>query len=262
MEQSTGKMHYCVLYTPVLAQDRLRKLLKEQMPEGRGTVFCPCMETYRRGAEGGTLKLKAIFPGYIFIRSDLKAAELHDFIRGHRKVFMSYIRELKRSERMAAQDVLPENEDAGYEYTVSDLNDDEAAFLDFLLNIDDSGGEVDEDVRIALKKEAKTASGEQVPTEGLLRMSYGYKERGRNGKKDCWRVVKGPLRAYEDHIADVNVHDKKAYLDFSVGERVVRAGFDVRPKREFFPDDDSAPEVLSDGTEVDINEIMRCMMRI
>ena len=77
--------HYIVLYTTVARQDDLCKLIREYLPDGRGVVFCPMMETYRRDA-GKAIVLKYMFPGYVFIRSDLKVNEFHDIILAHREV--------------------------------------------------------------------------------------------------------------------------------------------------------------------------------
>ena len=88
------KCRYCVLYTQVLKQERLRDILKVGLPEGRGTVFYPCMEVYRRGAAGRRNEIVPIFPGYIFIRSDMNAKELHEWIGSRRGELGAFIREI------------------------------------------------------------------------------------------------------------------------------------------------------------------------
>lgn len=234
------KYRYCVLYTQVLKQERLRDILKKRLPEDRGTVFYPCMEVYRRGTAGKRNEIVPIFPGYVFIRSDMGADEIHRFIESNRGELRTYIREISRSERKAA-DELPfeENKNAADDYTLTDLNEEEAAFMDFLLDAD-------------AETERNTGA-----MEGLLRMSYGYKE----GEKK-YKVMEGPLRAYESHIRDVNVRDRKAYLDFEIQGRIVKAGFELKPKRFWFPGDKDTPEVLSDGTEVDLKELIRAMTNL
>lgn len=41
---------------------------------------------------------------------------------------------------------------------------------------------------------------------------------------------------------------------------MVKAGLELRPKRSFFPDDQEAPAVLEDGTEVDLLALGKRMM--
>lgn len=245
-------MRYIVLYTNVLKQAEVCSTLKKALPGNRGMVFYPCMECYRRDA-GGKMEIRPIFPGYIFIRSDMEDVELHDFIRNNRCRLIAFIRELGLSQRKAAggevfaymdkcrgEDIFSEGG-----YTFSDLTESESEFLDFLLDAKDTGSEMCGDAG---------AKDENKPAQGLLKMSYGYQEGNQ------YKVMKGPLRAYEDHIAGVNKHDKKAFLDFRINGKVVRAGFDVMPKRYWFPKDQDAPEVLADGTEVDLQALAKAMM--
>ena len=272
IEKKNRKYRYCVLYTNVIKQAEVRSVLKKALPEGRGTVFYPCMECYRRDA-GGKIEIRPIFPGYIFIRSDMGNVELHEFVRKNSGGIMAFVRELKLSQRKAlgenilvgkdenkeedAFSVRDTSEDAfsgidkdgvgdiGYE--LSDLTEKEAEFLDFLLDADNMGG----------RKSGSTVEEDgdkSMPTEGLLKMSYGYQEGNR------YKVMKGPLRAFETHITGVNKHDKKAFLDFEINGRVVRAGFDVMPKHCWFPEDKDAPGVLADGTEVDLQALAKSMM--
>lgn len=244
------KYHYCVLYTDALKQAEIRSVLKKALPGNRGTVFYPCMECYRRDA-GGKVTIQPIFPGYIFIRSDMKDIELHEFIRDNRGGIMTFIRELKLSQRKASgEDVFGSMlsdggtgvlDGAGYGF--SDLTEEEAEFMDFLLDADHTCG-----ICVSTSGEEKLQAG------GLLKMSYGYQEGSQ------YKVMEGPLQAYENHIAGVNKHDKKAFLDFKVNGSIVRAGFDVMPKRYWFPEDKDTPEVLVDGTEVDLQALAKAMM--
>lgn len=255
------KYRYCVLYMNALKQAKFCSVLKQALPENRGTVFYPCMECYRRDA-GRKIEIQPIFPGYIFIRSDLGDKELHEFIRNNQSAITTFVRELRFSQKKASgeniftgrnmdgvEGIFPSNSpdfgSVGLE--ISDLTDEEAEFMDFLL---DAGPASDE-----MNGSAVGENKEKVmPTEGLLKMSYGYQEGNR------FKVMKGPLRAYEDHIADVNKHDKKAFLDFKMNGSIVRAGFAVLPKRHWFPKDKDTPEVLADGTEVDLQVLAKAMM--
>ena len=254
MDRKISKYRYCVLYTNVLKQAEVRSALKKALSGNRGTVFYPCMECFRRDA-GGKVTIQPIFPGYIFIRSDMEGTELHKFIRDNRGGIMTFVRELKLSQRMesgedvfADGDLFHSKDVDDVEYGLSDLTEEEAEFMDFLLDSDDTDSEISGSV------DAKDEKNGISSAEGLLKMSYGYKE----GSK--YKVMKGPLRAYEGHIAGVNKHDKKAFLDFKINGKVVRAGFDVMPKRYWFPEDKDTPEVLVDGTEVDLQALAKAMM--
>ncbi|MBO5550725.1 MAG: hypothetical protein J5966_02100, partial [Lachnospiraceae bacterium] len=216
-------IHYCVLFTRVLKQELIRQEFSKEFPPDRGKVLCPSIECWRRGS--GILEVKPIFPGYIFIRSDMDIYELHEFVRTHRSKLGTYVKELGISEKKASgEDVFDGNED---EYGLSDLNEEEEKFLDFLMDISN---------------------------EGLIGMSRGYKENGR------YIVMDGPLRSNENRIVDVNRHDRKAYLDFEFNGYVARAGLEIKPKRFWFPKNDDAPVLLADGTEVDTAMLSKKMM--
>lgn len=252
------KYRYCVLYTQVLKQERLRDILKMRLPEDRGTVFYPCMEVYRRGTAGKRNEIVPIFPGYVFIRSDMGADELHRFIEKYRGELGTYIREISRSERKAVDELSSgEGENAEDDYMLSDLQEEEAAFMDFLLGVDTETEQNTEETSGEQIQGSEEAGKREPDMEGLLRMSYGYKD----GEKK-YKVMEGPLRAYESHIRDVNVRDRKAYLDFEIQGRIVKAGFELKPKRFWFPGDKDSPEVLSDGTEVDLKELIRAMTNL
>lgn len=245
MENRSSRFHYYVLYTPAVKQAKLEAAMKEALPDGRGIVFCPCMECWRRNS--GECEVKPIFPGYIFIRSDLDILEIHEFVKKHRRKFGTFIKELGLSGiytfgtgQFGDSRDAQEKEDR---YRLTDLTEEEAEFMDFLLG--DAG-----------EKEMADVRGEEsvTPREGLLKMSYGYREDGK------YIVMEGPLKAYENRIANVNRHNRKAYLDFEVNGCVVKAGFEVKPKRYWFPEDENTPEVLADGTEVDLRELENKMM--
>ena len=263
--------HYCVLYTQTLKQWEVTTVLKKKLPEGRGTVFYPCIELWRHDRKA--TEIRALFPGYLFIRSDMEPEELHHFIGEHRRDVSSFIKELRISEKkISGGDAAEQADEANeYQYIRMDLKEDEKAFLDFLLACgnEDTGQEAGGDAagkdgtcREDTRKAGicKNSDGEEsvaalrIPTEGVLRMSYGYREGGK------YVVMKGPLKEYQNRIARVNAHDRKAYLDIKINGRAVRAGFEVKPKRYWFPDDSDAPMVLHDGTEVNLENLRNMMM--
>ncbi|MCR5324884.1 MAG: hypothetical protein K6E85_16630 [Lachnospiraceae bacterium] len=266
------RFHYCVLFTQVAKQARLTEVLKEALPKERGTVFYPCMEYYRRDC--GQNAIKPIFPGYIFVRSDMNAAELHEFIKKNRDKAGTYVRELGLRAQMEGLGTDKESgsfieggsrgvsgslvesgsgaegkESTGGEdrhknyilekqddYGLKDLTEDESRFMDFLLGIvvdddnDDLDDEFDDFVEFEEYEDEEPSSSTGF-SDGLLRMSYGYQE---NGK---YIVMEGPLKVYQDKIIDVNKHDRKAFLDFEVNGYQVRAGFEVKPKKYWFPEE-------------------------
>ena len=264
------KYHYCVLYTQVLKQWEVTQVIRKALPKGRGIVFYPCVELWWNGLEENVIK--PLFPGYIFIRSDMESAKLHDMIRRHRGEVLSFVKELRLDEKKAAgEDPFAEGNRGP---AVFDLSDDEAKFLDFMLNFRYEDDEIKKEANGAdrfcdrnLKdKERKDSEKSLADTRannkksqknldaGVLRMSYGYRE----GKK--YVIMEGPLKGYEDHIADVNARDRKAYLDIKINGQAVRAGLELRGKKYWFPDDKHASAILEDGTEVDPAEIARLMM--
>ena len=266
-----NQSHYCVLYTQTLKQWEVTTVLKKKLPEGRGTVFYPCIELWRHDRKA--TEIRALFPGYLFIRSDMEPEELHHFIGEHRRDVSSFIKELRISEKkISGSDAAEQADEVNeYQYIRMDLKEDEKAFLDFLLACgnEDTGQEAggDAEVKNGTCREdtrkagiCKNSDGEEsaaalrIPTEGVLRMSYGYREGGK------YVVMKGPLKEYQNRIARVNAHDRKAYLDIKINGRAVRAGFEVKPKRYWFPDDSDAPMVLHDGTEVNLENLRNMMM--
>lgn len=263
--------HYCVLYTQTLKQWEVTTVLKKKLPEGRGTVFYPCIELWRHDRKA--TEIRALFPGYLFIRSDMEPEELHHFIGEHRRDVSSFIKELRISEKKISGGDAAERADEvnEYQYIRMNLKEDERAFLDFLLacgNEDtdqEAGGDAkgkdgtcrEDTQRAGICKNnhgEESAAALRIPSEGVLWMSYGYREGGK------YVVMKGPLKEYQNRIARVNAHDRKAYLDIKINGRAVRAGLELKPKRYWFPDDSDAPMVLHDGTEVNLENLRNMMM--
>lgn len=265
---------YCVLYTQVLKQWEVYEVIRKSLPEGRGTVFYPCVELWWNDTVNTVIR--PLFPGYVFIRSDMGRAELHDLIMRRRRDILSFVKELKLSELKGAGGV-PGDMD---ETLLIDLSEEEAEFLDFMLNFRYEEEPGKEQAGNVLKEEAALTEGEgggdeisavrkpagpqgevfgerktgKIPKEGVLQMSYGYCE---NGK--CV-VMEGPLKGYEERIVRVDRRKKKAYLDLEVNGHVAKAGLVLLGKGYWYPKDKSAPAVLEDGTEIDPAGIARKMM--
>lgn len=256
------KYSYCVLYTQVLKQWEVCEVIRKSLPEGRGTVFYPCVELWWNDTVDTVIR--PLFPGYVFIRSDLERAELHDLIMRRRKDILSFVKELKLSEQKNAGGVPIDMDDA----LLIDLKEDEAEFLDFMLNFKyrEDGEEAVAEKSPAAEEKAETelfagtegrigkGRARKVPEEGVIRMSYGYCE---NGK---YVVMEGPLKGYEERIVSVDRRKRKAYLDIEINGHMAKAGLGLMGKGYWFPKDKFVPAVLEDGTEIDPAEIAKKMM--
>ena len=234
-------------------------------------MFYPCVEFWWHGLK--KTKYRPLFPGYVFIRSEMEAVKLHDIIRRNRQNILSFVKELRASERRAA------GEDAfdGTESDIIDLNDEEAAFFDCLLGFrfdadldrrrDEAGeegklykpqtepaGQLSEadDAKATAEAEARRRK-KRIPEKGVVQMSFGYRDGGR------YVIMDGPLKGLEDRIVDYKPKDQKAYLDISVGGRITKVGMTILSKRVWFPKDKDAPDILDDGTEIDCKELTRIM---
>mgnify|MGYP002625643675 CR=1 FL=1 len=84
---------------------------------------------------------------------------------------------------------------------------------------------------------------------GVLEMSVGYQD----GKR--FVVMDGPLRVFQDKIIDVDKHNRKAFLKFEIDGRRAQAGFECKPKAHWVADRNAKLATLSDGAEVDLNEL-------
>lgn len=212
-------MKYCVLYVRDTGLDKVAKLVNSHIPEGRGVAFSPKMEYYRRSNK--KIQIKSVYPGYLFIYSDLNVSEIHQLIRNIAPEITEYIREIGMKEKIMMDEEYFYGED-GDIFDLTDISQEEAEFLDFL------------------------RSG-----NGLLEMSSGYEEGGR-----CV-IMEGPLKAFESRIKSVDKHNRKAFLDFEINGKAPRAGLEIKPKAHWFPQEDSAITKLSDGTEVDLTELIK-----
>lgn len=274
------KVHYCVLYTQVLKQWKVSEMIQRALPDGKGEVFYPCRELWWHGR--GETVFRPLFPGYVFIRSKMDRAELHELIARTRREILFFVKELDASARRAA------GEDASYDdLGIIALTDEEAEFFDFLLgfvfdaDLDrrreeaategqlykpalDGGwaGKAAENTDVAVNltdgEKAMTAElrrrKKQVPSKGVVQMSFGYIEGGR------YVVMDGPLKGHEDHIKNYIAKDRKVCLDIGIGGKAAKVGLTLLGKKVWFPEDKDSPDILSDGTVVDTRELARIMM--
>ena len=234
---------YCVLYTKVLKQWEVYEVIRKSLPEGRGTVFYPCVELWWNDTVNTVIR--PLFPGYVFIRSDMGRAELHDLIMRRRWDILSFVKELKLAEQKNAGGVPVDMDDT----LLIDLSEDEAEFLDFMLNF-----RYEEETAESREERSGKRKIGRISREGVIRMSYGYCE---NGK--CV-VMEGPLKGYENRIVRVDRRKKKAYLNLEINGHMAKAGLELKGKGYWFPKDRCASAILEDGTEVDPAEIARKMM--
>lgn len=216
------RFRYCVLYLPGTEQQKLKDLIEEHLPREKGQVFIPRMELYRRGEK--KVEEVSIFPGYVFLYTVLDLREVHEMLRECRMGLKTAFRELALREKQQDDPyaICWEEDESGEGYDLSDLDREETEFLDMLRQGD-----------------------------GLLTMSCGYEENRR------YHVMEGPLRAYEDRIQKVDKHNRKAFLAFEIHGKQARAGFECKPKAHWFPGEGTQIATLSDGTEVDLEELKR-----
>lgn len=219
--KTEDKFHYSVLFTQVAKQEKLKLVLEKAFPKDRGKVFLPCMEWWRRGKN--VKEVRPLFPGYVFIRSNMSIHEMHAFVSKHRNYVQTFVRELGLNERAASGEYDSETEER--EYGLSDLTEEETRFLDLMLN-----------------------------EEGIVEMSEGYCDEGK------YVVMKGPLTAFEEQIKGVDRHNRMAYLDFTFRGRVTKVGMGILPKSHWDSDNGKASAILEDGTEIDLWELSKRMM--
>ncbi len=223
--KSQGKKRYYILYSQIADQQKLKKRLEIKLIDTDSEVFIPCMKYYKRGEK--TVKIKPIFPNYMFIYSGLDTMDIHRIIRDVVDEIHTGVRELGFKEQYYGElidtDALSENDLALY----PNISENEELFLDFLRQGD-----------------------------GLLTMSAGYEENSR------YVVMEGPLKAYEDKIDKVDKHNRKAFLNFEINGRQAQAGFECKPKACWFPKNDSKIAQLENGTEIDLEELKRKVMTI
>lgn len=219
------KKSYYILFSQMSDQLKFKTCLEVKLKDTDSEVFVPYMEYYRRGEKA--VKVKPVFPNYMFVYTDMDPMTLHRRIREAVSELKIGVRELGFKEQYYSEtidaDELSEEEIILY----PSVSEEEGVFLDFLRQ-----------------------------GNGLLTMSSGYEE----NKK--YIVMEGPLKAYEDKIKDVDKHNRKAFLTFEINGRQAQAGFECKPKSHWFPKEDTKIARLEDGTEVDLEELKRRVMTI
>lgn len=220
-----GKRYY-VLYTQAVESQKVKDKFKNKLSGTNSEVFIPCMEYYKRGDKA--IKVRPIFPNYIFIYSDLSMMELHRIVREVVDELRKGIRELGFKGQYYDTSNKRNGEANDDLILYPGISEEETVFLDFLRQ-----------------------------GNGLLTMSAGYEA----GKKS-YVVMEGPLKAYQDKIVDVDKHNRKAFLSFEINGRIAQAGFECKPKAHWFPNEKSGVATLSDGSEVDLEQLKRDVMKI
>ena len=217
---------YYILYSLASDQKNLKNKLERELAGTNSEVFIPYMEYYRRGDKA--VKTKPVFPNYTFIYTGMDSMELHKLVRDIVGKLRVAVRELRFKEQYY-KDGIEADESLEDEIVLyPSVSDDEAEFLNLLRQ-----------------------------GNGLLTMSAGYDD----GNKK-YVVMEGPLKAFRDKIIDVDKHSRKAFLTFYINGNHVQAGFECKPKTYWFPKEDSNIAKLEDGTEVDLEELKRSVMKI
>ena len=280
------KIHYCVLYTQVLKQWKVSEALQRVLPEGKGDVFYPCRELWWHGLRETVFR--PLFPGYLFIRSEMDRIGLHELVSRTRRELISFVKELGADARWA------DGDESHGDFVIIDLTDEEEEFFDFLLGfaydadldrrretaaeegqlyrpVSDSeragqwstenaqtAENIDEAVAISDRQKAIASElrrrKKQIPRKGVAQMSFGYMENGR------FVIMDGPLKGHEDHIKAYIAKDKKAHLDIGIGGKPAKVGMTILGKKVWFPKDKSSPDILPDGTVIDTKGLARLMM--
>lgn len=102
-------MNWYVLFVLVIKQEKLCSLLRKNGLD----AFIPMYEYYRRDIKGNTIK--PLFPGYIFIRSEMEQNDFDQFLYNIKESKEGLIKQLK-------------------ETGVSALRDEEVKMFDCMLN--------------------------------------------------------------------------------------------------------------------------------
>ena len=88
--EGVGRARYYVLFVQTLKQWEVCESIRRTLPKGGGTVFYPCVELWMRSL--GQTVIEPLFPGYLFIRSELPKSAIHAFIKEIRWEVLSFIK--------------------------------------------------------------------------------------------------------------------------------------------------------------------------
>lgn len=116
--------HYSVLFVRTEKQSEVCRILSEAFPMEHGRIFLPMLEYYRRDRR--EKDVKPLFPGYLFVCSDLDKAGLHRFLAVQGRKVSSFIKELGVPREGFGED----------DIDTADLTAEESAFLERMLDAD------------------------------------------------------------------------------------------------------------------------------
>lgn len=91
-------MNWYVLFVLVVKEDKLCSLLRKNGLD----AFIPMYEYYRRDIKGNAIK--PLFPGYIFVRSNLEQLDFDQFLFNIKEPKEGLIKELKKADVSALRD--------------------------------------------------------------------------------------------------------------------------------------------------------------
>lgn len=166
-------MNYYVLYCQTLKAEKVCTRLNRK----KGIYsYIPKMEYYFRLKD--EIITKVMFPGYVFIKTELNQLEFDDLLYSLNEERDGIIRELKKTD-------------------VSALTKDEVTLFKKLLD-----------------------------DEGILRMSYGYKENGMTV------ITSGPLIYFENCIIRTDKRDMIVVLDIKFFDRYIKAGLFYKQSKQ------------------------------
>ena len=93
-------MNWYVLFVLVVKEDKLCSLLRKKGLD----AFIPMYEYYRRDIKGNAIK--PLFPGYIFVRSNLEQLDFDQFLFNIKEPKEGLIKELKKADVSAFHQLL------------------------------------------------------------------------------------------------------------------------------------------------------------
>ncbi|XCP86565.1 transcription termination/antitermination NusG family protein [Roseburia hominis] len=232
----TGKNWY-ILFVQVEKQSQICTMLQNEGIH----AFLPMMEYYRRDSKG--IAVKPMFPGYVFVRSELEQKEFDEFLESRKGWLWGVIKQLKEDGTAA-------------------MHAGETTFFEHLLDEDGVARMSYGYVPLTGKKKGKA-----VVTDGPL----GYfQERickvDRHDKMACLDVEfrKQKVLVGLTILDEAEVRKKEQGREGTQGERAEETGKVEEAGREASRENDdrlvSSKDRLEDGTEIDIEELKSKMM--